>query len=330
MNKSLFTGITMLIFGAVLMAVFAAYHSYSSFAANHLNELIVTRDEAQDALIQNKHLEIGQILHTLEQDVFSKPDDAIETYNIEKLSTRESQVPDDELNISPTGSPDESLINPEPSEQFNTAILDNKLYYSVYPAFSIHPKYWGYPIWAGPESFINLSNELPNGFTRVSPNEEHFPVTAGKTRRIQIPIINVDSVVEDLEILDIGDNKAYSNPNNIVGKIPTSSTPGAIGNTWFFGHLESPLKGEGNVFRRLPELANYLRDGEPIFVSIESDLVIHLYQVKSTSVIHKDQLQLYGADKVTISLVSCVPRLVYDHRFVVTAELVGVKILPSP
>ena len=103
-----------------------------------------------------------------------------------------------------------------------------------------------------------------------------------------------------------------------------------IGNTWFFGHLESPLKGEGNVFRRLPELANYLRDGEPIFVSIESDLVIHLYQVKSTSVIHKDQLQLYGADKVTISLVSCVPRLVYDHRFVVTAELVGVKILPSP
>lgn len=320
----------MLTLGAVLMFAFAVYYSYSSYAANHLNELVVTHDEAVEAFAQNEYLKIDQASNSLLQQIFLNYDDDLDTTTSPKPSHIDFQIPHIELQSPSTNSKEESDINPELSAEFDSSIFGNTLYYSVYPAFSIHPKYWKQPIWAGTEPFINLSNELPKGFLPVSADLEHYPALPNKTRRIQIPIINVDSPVEDLEILDLGNSKAYSNPDNIVGRIPSSSTPGSIGNAWFFGHLESPLKGEGNVFRRLPQIAKYLRDGEPVFVSLESDRAIHLYQVKSTSVVHKDQLQLYGSDKVIISLVSCVPRLVYDHRFVVTAELIGVKILTTP
>ena len=36
-------------------------------------------------------------------------------------------------------------------------------------------------------------------------------------------------------------------------------------------------------------------------------------------------LRLYDSDNSSITLVACVPRLVYDNRLLVTAELVGVK-----
>ena len=280
----------MLTLGAVLMAAFAVYYSYSSYAANHLTELVVTQDEAMEALIHNEDIEKNQVFNNLKQDIFLNTDDGHRTNTFLNPSATEYQIPHTELGTSATKSPVESAIEPVSPEEFTSSIFDNTLYYTVYPAFRIHPKYWKQPIWAGPEPYIHLSNEMPKGFLRVPPDNEMLPVLPNKTKRIKIPIINVDSAVEDLEILDLGDSKAYSNPDNVVGRIPSSSTPGAIGNAWFFGHLESPLKGEGNVFRRLPEIADYLRDGEPVLVSLESDVAIHLYQVKSTSVVHKDQL----------------------------------------
>ena len=59
-------------------------------------------------------------------------------------------------------------------------------------------------------------------------------------------------------------------------------------------------------------------------VRCRADAGTHLYQVTETAVVHQDDLHLYGSDEATITLVSCVPRLVYDHRLLVTAKLVGV------
>jgi sortase (surface protein transpeptidase) len=36
-------------------------------------------------------------------------------------------------------------------------------------------------------------------------------------------------------------------------------------------------------------------------------------------------MKLYDNGEANIHLVACVPRLVYDHRIIVTGELVGVK-----
>ena len=51
----------------------------------------------------------------------------------------------------------------------------------------------------------------------------------------------------------------------------------------------------------------------------------YLYQVTETEVVHQDDLQLTETDDSTITLVTCVPRMVYDHRMLVTGKLAGVK-----
>ena len=50
-----------------------------------------------------------------------------------------------------------------------------------------------------------------------------------------------------------------------------------------------------------------------------------MYQVTSTAVVHRDDLSLYDTDDSTITLVTCVPRLIYDQRLVVSGKLVGVR-----
>jgi LPXTG-site transpeptidase (sortase) family protein len=153
---------------------------------------------------------------------------------------------------------------------------------------------------------------------------------AARAVRIAIPAIGVESDVAELAILDLGDSRQYETPKNVVGHIPETANPGESGNGWFFGHLESPIRGEGNVFRRLPEvpglLKEYLETGDgPVYVFLSSPDGEFLYQVTETKVVHRDELALYDSGGPAITLVTCYPRFVYDQRVVVTAKLVGVK-----
>ena len=197
-------------------------------------------------------------------------------------------------------------------------------YASVSPGFQIHPKYWDQPMWAGTDVRQDLG--LPEGYRLVPASDSSVPLGSGaRAQRIRIPAIGLDSEVTELRILDLGDSRAYETPKHVVGHIPVTSNPGQVGNGWFFGHLESPIKGEGDVFRKLPKIPEHLRNGDPVYVSLTSDEGEYLYQVASTRVVHEDDLSLYGSDDASITLVSCVPRLVYDHRLLVTAKLVGIK-----
>ena len=204
--------------------------------------------------------------------------------------------------------------------------LSPSIYTTIYPGYQIHPKYWGQPLWAGGDPFLHDETALPFGYRRAS-NSDLIAARGQNARahRIRIPIIDVDSGVEELAILDLGDSRAYETPNNIVGHIPKTSYPGEAGNGWFFGHLESPIRGEGDVFRRLPRIPVYLNEGDPVYISLESDTGEYLYQVTETRRVHPDDLVLYDSEDATITLVSCVPRLIYSHRLLVTAKLVGVK-----
>ena len=143
-------------------------------------------------------------------------------------------------------------------------------------------------------------------------------------------LLNIDSTVNELGIIDLGDSREYETPNNTVGHIPETADPGEIGNGWFFGHLESPFSGEGNVFRRLPEIPELLREineiGEGgIDIIFHSSTGEYLYQVTSSEVLHADELKISGSDDSRISLVTCIPRLEYSHRLIIKAVLVGVK-----
>ncbi len=101
---------------------------------------------------------------------------------------------------------------------------------------------------------------------------------------------------------------------------------GGDGQGWYFGHLESPIRREGNVFRRLPEIAGLLKSdaGEPIYIFLESQDRKLVYQVYDTRVVPQEELRITESGARDSTLVTWTPRFVYDHRLLVNAALVGV------
>ncbi len=201
-------------------------------------------------------------------------------------------------------------------------------YAAIYAGMEMHPKYWHEPLRAATDMRVAVG--LPEGFEPASAQDSlRFAAPKTEARRLSIPSIGVDSDVKELAVVDLGNSRSYETPKNTIGHIPETADPGELGNGWFFGHLESPFRGEGNVFQRLPEIVDLLRQfadvGEgAVYVVVESDTGEYLYEVVATQVLHADELRLYDTDGVYITLVTCVPRLDYSHRLLVTAKLVGV------
>lgn len=192
---------------------------------------------------------------------------------------------------------------------------------SLYPASQTNPKYWDAPLWAGSSPYGGPG--LPEGFEFTT----NFDAARGlgalsEARNISIPAIGLESEIRELVILDLGKSRAYETPAHVVGHIPGTANPGENGNGWFFGHLESPFVGEGNVFYRLPDIPGLIKE-DPVDVIVASDTGAFLYRVTSTRVVHEDDMSLYKSPVGTITLVACVPSRVYDHRLLVTAELIA-------
>ena len=180
--------------------------------------------------------------------------------------------------------------------------------------------------WADPRGTLSLELPALEGFTPVSEAGRPSIVgSIGRAKRITIPALDITAEIEELEINDLGNSSAYETPDHTVGHVPNSPNPGSHGNGWYFGHLESPLLGEGNVFSRLPRVPDLLRDGEDIHVILESDGREYLYLVSETDLIHQDDMSLYQAGEARVTLVTCFPRLRYDQRLLVTAELIGFR-----
>ncbi|MBI2165430.1 MAG: sortase [Chloroflexi bacterium] len=196
--------------------------------------------------------------------------------------------------------------------------------YSLYPGQEIDPRFWDNPIWA--QRPLDWGQRaLLDGFRPVGgvpPPKGSLP----RPLRIIIPLIGVDAQVRELRILDLGDSRAYETPDKIVGHIPETANPGEAGRAWFFGHLESPILGEGNIFRDLPKIPDLLRLGYEVYVIVENGSTTFLYKVSQPpQVIHETHFSIDESEGSSLALVTCVPRLVYDHRLVITATLVGAK-----
>ena len=200
------------------------------------------------------------------------------------------------------------------------------VYNSIYPGHKIHPKYWDRPLTAGADEYTYGVIRRDDGFLEVPASNGLPKGTLSDATHLRIPSIGVDSEITNLAILDLGDSRKYETPAHVVGRIPQTSNPGELGNTWLFGHLESPIRGEGNVFKRLPDIPGILNNGDPVYVTLlNAEGEEFMYQITETEVVYKDDLALYDTDDSTITLVACVPRLVYDHRIVVTGKLVGIR-----
>jgi LPXTG-site transpeptidase (sortase) family protein len=193
----------------------------------------------------------------------------------------------------------------------------------LYPGDRMNPRYWDDPLWAGGAPYG--APGLPDGFEPVSPGGMAFASGAiGPALGLRIPAIGLDSDVLALEIIDLGDAREYATPVNTVGHIPVTALPGAAGTGWYFGHLESPVRGEGNVFRRLPEIASLIRE-DAVDVVVRTSGAEYLYRVVSTRQVPQEELSLTDSGSASITLVTCWPTRVYDQRILVNAELIAVR-----
>ena len=183
--------------------------------------------------------------------------------------------------------------------------------------------YWGNLLTYEPTSYLHAS--LLEGFRPIGPLDAAAVGTLPPPKRIIIPSIGVDSDVAPLAIIDLGDSRAYETPDHVVGHISERASAGEMGSAWFFGHLESPIAGEGNVFYNLPKIPELLRGGHEVYLVVDNDESSYLYRVVETRVVHQDDMAMFDSGGPTIHLVACVPRFVYDHRLIVTGELVGVR-----
>ena len=257
----------------------------------------------------------------------SPPVVAVESVTVETEPADSTPQPQAEVSTgsseTETVAEDTYAVNAEDAESVAALVAS---YNSIYPGHVTHPKYWDNPLMAGADEYaygVALRND---GFLSVSSWDGLPRGTLPDATRILIPSIEVDSAIEPLAIVDLGDSRQYETPKHVVGRIPRTATPGEIGNSWLFGHLESPIMGEGNVFQRLPDIPRILKDGDPVYVSLlNDDGDEFLYQVTETEVVYKDDLELYQTEDSTVTLVACVPRLIYDHRILVTGKLVGIR-----
>ena len=192
----------------------------------------------------------------------------------------------------------------------------------VYGGWDAAPQDWANPFWAVERGAPAYTSEfLPVGELDL-PESGLAPATL-----VRIPIIGLEASTIELGIIttDEGHLK-YESPIYDVGIIPGHTTPGERGNTWLFGHLESPLKDEGAVFRNLPKLHDFLRTGEAVYVIVDSDDGSFLYQATEFRIMRAEDVTFWGSDGRTATLVCSWPRFVYDERVVVTTELVGARL----
>ena len=169
-----------------------------------------------------------------------------------------------------------------------------------------------------------MISELPN-FERATPT---IPEPEYATRMI-VSGIGLKAAVEELEVVEEGDSRAWETPKHIVGHIPTTARPGTSGQGWYFGHLESPISGEGNIFRRLPELAARFKRGEEFIIHLDAGSDRYVYQVYQTDVVHASDFAVSDSGLNDITLVACWPQFEYSERVLVTAALVDVVEIPE-
>ena len=214
-----------------------------------------------------------------------------------------------------------------PESTLPTSSLLLETFASVYPGGNMNPRYWSDPHWAGNLPFGGPT--IPEGFLPVDASDEEFAALSGEPSvRMRIPAIDLDATVSELELLDLGDSRAWSTPDKVVGHIPTTATPGESANGWYFGHLSNFLSNEGDIFRRLPEIAAMIKN-DPVDIFLTTSNAEYMYRVTQSQLLHRDDLSLTETSDSQISLVTCWPFRVYDHRVLVSAVLVAVKPLPE-
>ena len=293
-------GIAMLAGGALLLVVAGGFFGYQAYIDERYETVVVTTPPtlpSQEDLAQ----------------LTLPPVDAIPTVAPVAVDTTTGD--------STTPATVEPAAATTPSESSGLAASAATLG-EVYGGWDAAPQDWANPFWA-PE---RGAPAYTSTFLPVS--ELDLPESGlAPADLVRIPIIGLEAKTIELGVIvtDEGHRK-YESPIFEVGIIPGHTTPGERGNTWLFGHLESPLKDEGAVFRDLPKLHDFLRNGEAVYVIVDSADGSFLYQATEFRIMRAEDVTFWGSEGRTATLVCSWPRFIYNERVVVTTELVGARL----
>ncbi len=329
LNIKRLTGYLVIIIGMAMVAVsvyyLAAFWRSGSDAADFNLEL---SEERQSVLLglqaPRPGLDLAPEVVTVGSDVAAAPpysSDSIAVMAHPTGDEPESEAPDPDK-------VDRSLSfvarAEEPSGEASPLTAASvSMFAGLYPGGSMNPRYWGDPHWAGNIPFGGPT--IPTGFIPVDPSDISSDRSYDERGiRMRIPAINLDASVSELEIRDLGDTKQWSTPDRVVGHIPHTANPGAAGNGWYFGHLDNFISNEGDIFRRLPEIAEMFKF-DPIDIFILTEEAEYMYRVTGTRQVHKSALRLTDTPDAQVVLVTCWPFRVYDQRILVSASLIAVR-----
>ena len=189
---------------------------------------------------------------------------------------------------------------------------------------NIAPKSWADHDWLLPDQLGEQIDSFQDfNIDLIEKSDITVDLISGLPEKIYIPILGLAAPVENLRVVEKDGREVYETPKNLVGRIPSSPEESDSFKGWYFGHLESPIKGEGNVFHDLPEVAEHLLNGNKVLISLEKSGKQLVYQAIRSEVVHESELKLYDPGIEKIVLVTCSNRPLYDHRQLVTATLVG-------
>jgi sortase A len=141
--------------------------------------------------------------------------------------------------------------------------------------------------------------------------------------RLQIPALDVDTVIESVGVAENG-NMAEPTEWNDAGWFEPGPRPGGIGNAVIAGHYDSPWGPA--VFYRIDSLV----PGDEIIVTMDDDTELR-FAVTETLIVSAEDAplqQIFGISKDrNLNLITCYgvydrERGLYDDRLVVFTELI--------
>ena len=324
-----FSGIFIFVLGAMLLASSGVYYGYTAKARADLNTLNYSSIESTTSLAEvNTAQSLSPTRGTRNEEAqfdSGKVSPEVASPALSWAATAESvrqgtvEPANGSAATSVAGAPAAS-VSARAVRSFSAAAIGSQ---QLFPGESLQGRFWSDPF--SYESAAYREQALLRGFIPVEPGQELLLGSVAPATRLTVPSIDLDSRVDELAILDLGGSRAYETPKNTVGHIPETASAGEAGSSWLFGHTESPILGEGSVFFNLSKIPGMLQDGKDVFVITDNGEQQFLYRINSSRVVHQRDMKLYDTGRATIHLVSCVPRLVYDHRLIVSGELIGHK-----
>lgn len=133
--------------------------------------------------------------------------------------------------------------------------------------------------------------------------------------------IRISSIAVNANVVELGTvvndqgELVWETAKHAVGHHQGTANPGDPGNIVMSGHISSPVKQEGNVFSRLPDL----KTGAEVFVDTLQGS--YEYRVVSRRVVEPAEVGVMGAtDSQVLTRITCFPDWIYSHRLVVVAE----------